>query len=104
VKIKYTPTKRELEWMRKPGRLTEAQCKEKDMTVKERNVFDAIDMWWKEFGYGPSYDDIMRITGDKGRGNVHRVIDNLVKLGVCKKIKGKDRSVRPVYIKFSELA
>jgi len=25
-------------------------------------------------------------------------------LGVCKKIKGKDRSVRPVYIKFSELA
>jgi len=79
--------------MRKPGRLTEAQCKEKDMTIKERNVFDAIDMWWKEFGYGPSYDDIMRITGDKGRGNVHRVIDNLVKLGVCKKIKGKDRRI-----------
>jgi len=104
VKLKYVHTKTELEVMRKPGRLTEAQCNEKDMTVKERNVFDAIDMWWKEFGYGPSYDDIMRITGDKSRSNVSKVINNLVKLGVCKKLKGKDRSVRPVYINFRELA
>jgi hypothetical protein len=103
MKIKYVPTKKELEWMRKPGRLTEVECMEMEMTPKERNTFLAIDQHWKQFGYGPSYDDIMRMTGDKGRGNVSRIIGNLVKLGVCKKLKGKDRSVRPVYINFRNL-
>jgi SOS-response transcriptional repressor LexA len=86
-----------------PGKLSEEECKEMEMTPKERSIFLAIDEHWKKFGYGPSYEDIMRVTGDKGRGNVYRVIGNLVKLGICKKLPGKDRSVRPVYIKFREL-
>ena len=58
-----------------------------------------IETWWKEFGFGPSIDDIMRLTGEKGRGNVCRKMWALVDLGLCKGIKGKHRSIRPSYMK-----
>ena len=103
MKKKYIHTKKELKAMSRPGRLSETECMEMDMTPKERNVFLVIDEHWKKFGYGPSYEDIMRATGDKGRANLVRVIRNLCNLGVCKKLANKDRSVRPVYIKFRDL-
>ena len=103
MKRKYVHSKKELLAMSRPGRLTEEDCLEKEMTPKERNVFLVIDEHWKKMGYGPSYEDIMRATGDKGRANLVRVIDNLCKIGVCKKLAGKDRSVRPVYINFRNI-
>jgi len=103
LKKRYVIKKSDIERMRKPGRYTEVQCMEMDMTPKERNVFLAIDQHWKVMGYGPSYDDIMRATGDKNRGNISRVVGNLCKLGICKKLPGKDRSIRPVYINFRNI-
>ena len=50
------------------------------MTEKQRTVFLVIDEYWKKFGYGPSIDDIMFHTGDRGRGNVHRVVKKLCEL------------------------
>jgi len=103
MKIKTKITQKQYDEMRMPGGFSYEECMGIDMTPKERNVFLAIDQHWKMMGYGPSYDDIMRITGDKSRGNLVRVVNNLCKIGVCKKITNKDRSVRPVYMKFRDL-
>jgi SOS-response transcriptional repressor LexA len=73
------------------------------MTPAQKETFLVIDEWWKTFGFGPTIDDIMRITGEKGRGNVARKIRILIDLGVCKGIKGRTRSVRPAYLKLRNL-
>lgn len=73
------------------------------MTPKQKVVFLCIDEWWKKFGYGPSVDDIMRLTGDRGRGNVNRVMRKLCDLGVCKRVPNSARSIRPVYINFRRI-
>jgi SOS-response transcriptional repressor LexA len=76
---------------------------ERLMTPKQKVVFLCIDEWWKRFGYGPSVDDIMRLTGDRGRGNVNRVMRKLCDLGVCKRLPNSARSIRPVYINFRRI-
>lgn len=73
------------------------------MTEKQRTVFLVIDEYWKKFGYGPSIDDIMFHTGDRGRGNVHRVVKKLCDLKICKRAKNSARSVRPSYISLRNL-
>lgn len=75
----------------------------KDMTPKQKDVFLVIDEWWKRFGFGPSVDDIMSLTGDKSRGNVHRIINGLCAIGVCKKTKNRARSVRPSYLRIKDI-
>ena len=73
--------------------------KEKELTPAQKEVFLVIDEFWKKYGFAPSIDDVMYITGEKGRGNVARKMWRLVELGLCKGIKGKVRSIRPTYIK-----
>jgi SOS-response transcriptional repressor LexA len=73
------------------------------MTEKQRTVFLVIDEYWKRFGYGPSIDDVMRLTGDRGRGNVHRVMKKLVEMGACKGLPRNARSIRPTYVSFRKL-
>lgn len=73
------------------------------MTPKQKVVFLCIDEFWKRFGYGPSVDDIMRLTGDRGRGNVNRVMRKLCDLGVCKRVPNSARSIRPVYVNFRRI-
>lgn len=62
-----------------------------------------IDLWWKRFGYGPSIDEIMMQTGDRGRGNVHRKIRSLMRAGHLKGVPGMARSVRPSYLRVYNL-
>jgi len=69
------------------------------LTPAQKEIFLVIDEFWKKFGFAPSIDDVMYITGEKGRGNVSRKMWRLVDLGICKGIKGKMRSIRPSYIK-----
>lgn len=69
------------------------------MTPAQKEIFLVIDEFWKKFGFAPSIDDVMYITGEKGRGNVSRKMWRLVDLGICKGIKGKMRSIRPSYIR-----
>lgn len=76
---------------------------EKVMTERQMEIYLVIEEWWKKFGFGPSIDDIMTITGDKSRANVHRMINRLCESGACKKEKNRDRSVRPSWIKFRNL-
>lgn len=51
------------------------------MTEKQAYIYDIINKWWIKHGFAPSIDDIMDITGDRGRGNVHRTMKKLVALG-----------------------
>jgi SOS-response transcriptional repressor LexA len=73
------------------------------MTPAQKEIFVIIDEWWKKFGFGPSIDDIMSITGEKSRGNTARKIKLLVELGMCKKVPHKARSVRPSYLRVRDI-
>lgn len=73
--------------------------KERELTPAQKEIFLVIDEFWKKYGFAPSIEDVMYITGEKGRGNVSRKMWRLVELGICKGIKGKMRSIRPSYIK-----
>ena len=66
------------------------------MTPAQKEIFIVIDEWWKTFGFGPSIDDVMRVTGEKSRSNVSRKMWLLVDLGVCRGVPRKARSIRPV--------
>jgi SOS-response transcriptional repressor LexA len=74
-----------------------------EMTPAQKEIFLVIDEWWKKFGFGPTIDDVMRITGDRGRGNVNRKMKALVDLGVCKGLPNRARSIRPAYLKVREI-
>jgi SOS-response transcriptional repressor LexA len=74
------------------------QACEVKMTEKQKQIFLVIDEWWKRFGFGPSIDDVMRLTNDNGRGNVARTMQCLCDIGVCKRTPRRARSIRPVYL------
>ena len=42
------------------------------MTPAQKEILLVVAEWWKMYGYGPSIDDVMRMTGEKSRGNVNR--------------------------------
>ena len=73
------------------------------MTPAQRSIYLIIDEWWKKYGYGPTIDDVMYITGERGRGNVSRKMWTLVELGICKGVKKKPRSIRPAYIRVRDI-
>ena len=83
--------------------LTAKQCEEMEMSPAQREVFLIVDEWWKAYGFSPSMRDIANQRGKMGLGNTMRLVDRLVELGVFKKIDGRGRTVRPVYIRFKNL-
>lgn len=76
----------------------------REMSPAQKETFLIIDEYWKNFGYGPTIDDVMRLTGEKGRGNVARKMRALIEIGVCKGVAGKARSIRPAYISLRNLS
>ena len=83
---------------------TRGRKKVKEVTPTQKETLLIIDEFWRKFGFGPSIDDIMHITGEKGRGNVSRKMRRLVELGLCVGIKGKSRTVRPKGIRVRDIA
>jgi len=75
----------------------------REMSPAQKETFLIFDEYWKNFGYGPTIDDVMRITGEKGRGNVARKMKTLIEIGVCKGVAGRARSIRPAYIRLRDL-
>ena len=73
------------------------------MTEAQSEVFLIIDEFWKKYGFGPSVEDIMRITGDRSRATVHGKMKRLVRLGICKHVPRMPRSIRPAYLKVRNL-
>jgi SOS-response transcriptional repressor LexA len=77
--------------------------KGKEMTPAQREVFLVIDEWWKKFGFGPTIDEVMLVTGDRGRGNTARKMRMLVTLGICKGVPRRARSIRPSYLRVRDI-
>jgi SOS-response transcriptional repressor LexA len=73
------------------------------MTPAQKNIYLIIDEWWKMYGFGPTIDDIMHQSGEKGRGNVSRKMRDLILIGMCKGVAGKARSIRPAYMKIRNI-
>jgi len=73
------------------------------MSPAQKETFLIIDEYWQNFGFGPTIDDIMKMTGEKGRGNVARKMRTLIEIGVCKGIAGRARSIRPAHVKLRNL-
>jgi hypothetical protein len=83
--------------------LSEEECRGLEMTAAQSEVFLAIDEFWKRYGYAPSLGDIAYMRGKTGKGNIKRIVDGLVALGVVKYMPNKKRSVRPVYLNFRNI-
>lgn len=77
--------------------------KGKEMTPAQKDVYLVIDEWWKRYGFGPTIDEVMLVTGEKGRGNVARKMRALVDLGICKGIPRRARSIRPSYMRVRDI-
>lgn len=73
------------------------------MTPRQNEIYLVIEEWWKKFGFGPTVDDVMRITGDRSRANVHRMMKRLCEMGACKRVPGRARSIRPSGIRYRDL-
>ena len=73
------------------------------MTPRQKDIYLVIDEWWKKFGYSPSIDEVMMVTGDRSRSNVHRLMKELCEIGACKMIPRRSRTIRPTYIKFRNI-
>ena len=73
------------------------------MTPRQHDIYLVIEEWWNKFNFGPTVDDIMRITGDKSRANVHRMMKRLCDIGACKRVPGRARSIRPIDVRFRNL-
>jgi len=83
--------------------LSEEECRGMKMTSAQSEVFLAVDVFWKRYGYAPSLGDIAYLRGKTGKGNTKRIVDSLVALGVLKYLANKKRSVRPVYLNFRNI-
>ena len=73
------------------------------MSPAQREVFLVVDEWWKKYGFAPTLRDIAYVRGKMGLGNTKKIVDRLIELGALKKLDGKRRSLRPVYINFRSL-
>ena len=73
------------------------------MSPAQREVFLVVDEWWKKYGFAPSLRDIAYVRGKMGLGNTKKIVDRLVELGALKRLKGKRRTLRPVYVNFRNL-
>jgi hypothetical protein len=82
---------------------TYEESMEVGMSPMQKEVFLAIDEWWKRYGFSPTLRDIAYVRGKMGIGSTKRIVDRLVELGVIKKIDGVGRTIRPAYINFKHL-
>jgi hypothetical protein len=79
------------------------ECMEVGMSPAQKEVFMAIDEWWKRYGFSPTLRDIAYVRGKMGIGNTKKIVDRLVELGVIKKIDGTGRTIRPAWVNYKNL-
>lgn len=79
------------------------ECMEMGMTPVQREVFLIVDEWWKKFGYSPALKDIAYQRGTTSLASTRKIVNRLIDLGALKKLEGKHRTIRPVYINFRTL-
>lgn len=73
------------------------------VTEAQKTIYLVIEEYWNRFGYGPSVDDVLFLTGEKSRSNVSRKMWKLVELGLCKGTRRRARSIRPAYMRVQDI-
>lgn len=73
------------------------------MTPAQKETYLVIEQWWAKFGFGPTIDDIMAVTGERGRGNVARKMRHLIKIGICRGDTKRTRSIRPAHLRIKDI-
>jgi SOS-response transcriptional repressor LexA len=73
------------------------------LTEAQKTTYMVIEEYWNRYGFGPTVDDIMFLTGEKSRSNVSRKMWKLVELGLCKGTRRRARSIRPTYMRVQEI-
>ena len=73
------------------------------MSPAQRDVFLIVDEYWKRYGCSPTLREIAYLRGKVWMRNTQRLVDRLVELGALKRLDGKRRSLRPVYVNFKYL-
>jgi SOS-response transcriptional repressor LexA len=51
------------------------------VTELQRQVYDFVDAYWRQNGFGPTYEAIGLGTGIRSRSGVHRIIHQMVAEG-----------------------
>jgi len=73
------------------------------VTEAQKTIYLVIEEYWNRFGFGPSVDDVLFLTGEKSRSNVSRKMWKLVELGLCKGTRRRARSIRPAYMRVQDI-
>lgn len=73
------------------------------LTEAQKTIYMVIEEYWNRYGFGPTVDDVMFLTGEKSRSNVSRKMWKLVELGLCKGVRRRARSIRPTYMRIQEI-
>ncbi len=66
------------------------------MTPAMKATLEAIRSYFTEHGVAPTYDELGRLRGLKGRQNLHRQVAALIERGQLVRLEGRDRNMAPV--------
>lgn len=72
------------------------------LTKKQKEIFDYISEYEKDFSYAPSLSEIKEAVGSSAISTIHEHVSNLVKKGFLKRTKGAARSLELIKIKLAE--
>jgi SOS-response transcriptional repressor LexA len=60
----------------------------------QRQLYDFVDAYWREFGFAPTYEAILLALGLKYRSQIHYLVQRMLKAGTLEMRPGKARSIR----------
>ena len=66
----------------------------KELTPKEKRVYEYIDMMLRKNGYSPSVRDIQNALGIKSTATVNAYLDRLEEKGAISRTASKSRTIR----------
>jgi len=73
------------------------------MTPRQRDVYVYIRVFWRKYGYAPSYRDIASALNLSSTMNIYRVVVRLREMGLVYKERDMKRDLRPTGISLRRL-
>ncbi len=74
----------------------------KILSKKQKEIFDYIVNYQKDYGYAPALEEIKEAMGSSAISTIHEHVSNLVKKGYLKRTKGAARSLELIKLKIAE--
>ncbi len=66
------------------------------MTLNQRKLYEFIYQFCDTENHSPSFNQMQKGIGAKSKSGIHKMLDELKKLGLIRFTHGKNRSVWPV--------